>query len=204
MVCQFWVLLCCSANWEWDSSLSLAGTAKLLFLQNTSLSQGWWRKAPYLLYMYLFLDKCAAWSHKRFRGKVGQSVRLTRERSPVRIWPKAFWSNFHVLLLLPFPQLPEWSGFLIWNCFLSCCTMIVTAEHLPRATSANLVIHDLIIPSLWSLTLCSACFKVSIDSSIITVLCLLWSTTADLGLRNPGAVHEYHCDSITEKDSIRS
>ena len=26
----------------------------------------------------------------RFRGKVGQSVRLTRERSPVRIWPKAF------------------------------------------------------------------------------------------------------------------
>jgi hypothetical protein len=37
----------------------------------------------------------------RFRGKVGQSVRLTRERSPVRIWPKAFW-HFGMVSLCTF------------------------------------------------------------------------------------------------------
>ena len=43
----------------------------------------------------------------RFRGKVGQSVRLTRERSPVRIWPKAFWHFFSVFTIQFQSMLPH-------------------------------------------------------------------------------------------------
>ena len=41
-------------------------------------------------YIPTFSMKGQLTKNERFRGKVGQSVRLTRERSPVRIWPKAF------------------------------------------------------------------------------------------------------------------